>query len=222
MSRKSAPQKKRSLSCFWWFEVFEFCFYWFAELAPSISRDLSFFELLLLRKALNYFWWFELLKLLLSLICSSWPNLSSNLSFLSFCFHGGRKVPETFRKGTLQWRGLSLQQSTLQRYPSRRLEGGFTFGRLQRGLKRFEGGLKGAWRGLEAFNVEGGFEGAWRGLQGGLKGAWPWRGLKGGFKGAWSLQRWRGLQEPPLKVTLSPPLKVTLRYPSLSAPLRWP
>ena len=94
-------------------------------------------------------------------------------------------------------------QSTLQRYPSRRLEAGF-FGRLQRGLKRFEGGLKGAWRGLQeglkgaSRGLEGGFKGAWnlqrwRGLRGGLKGAWPWRGLKGGFKGAWSLQRWRGL-----------------------------
>ena len=63
-----------------------------------------------------------------------------------------------------------------------KVEGGFTFGRLQ-------GGLKGASRGLE-----GGFKGAspWRGLQGGLKGAW--RGLQGGFKGAWSLQRWRGLR----------------------------
>ena len=153
-----------------------------------------------------------------------------------------RKVPETFRKGTLQWRrGLRLQQSTLQRYPSRRLEGGFTFGRLQGGFKGasrvLEGGLKGASRGLE-----GGFKGASRGLEGGLKpstlkgasrgassglegrlnGAWPWRGLKGGFKGAWSLQRWRGLQEPPLKVTLSPLLKVTLRYPPLSPPWRWP
>ena len=68
-------------------------------------------------------------------------------------------------------KGLRLQQNTLQRYPSRRLEGGFTFGRLQRGLKRFEGGLKGASRGLQ-----GGFKGASRGLQ------WASRGFEGGLK----------------------------------------
>ena len=81
-----------------------------------------------------------------------------------------------------------------------KVEGGFTFGRLQ-------GGFKGAWRGLE-----GGFKEASRGLQGGftfgrlqggLKGAS--RGLQAGFKGAWSLPKvkgasrglkgaWRGLQ----------------------------
>ena len=68
--------------------------------------------------------------------------------------------------------------------PSRRLEGGFTFGRLQGDLKRLQGGFKEALRGLEggskgasreleAFSAEGGFEGASRGLQGGLKEASP-------------------------------------------------
>ena len=50
---------------------------------------------------------------------------------------------------------------------------------LRKASKGLEGGLKGAWRGLE-------------GLQGGLKGAWSlqrWKGLRGGLKGAW-----RGLQ----------------------------
>ena len=65
-----------------------------------------------------------------------------------------------------------------------KVEGGFTFGRLQ-------GGLKGA---SSRLHLEGGLKGASRGLQGGLKGAWSlqrwtglWRGLQGGFtlKGAW-------------------------------------
>ena len=98
------------------------------------------------------------------------------------------------------------------------LEGGFKGG-FKGAWRGLEGGFKGAWRGLEAFNAlfRGGLKGASSGLEGGFKGVWPWRGLKGGFKGAWSLQRWRGLQERPLKVTLSRPLKVPL-----SLPLRWP
>ena len=74
-----------------------------------------------------------------------------------------RKVPATFRKGTLQWR---REQSILQRYIHEGLKGAWT----GRGLK-----------GVEAFNAEGGFAGLEGGFRG-LQGAWPWRGLKGGLK----------------------------------------
>ena len=53
-----------------------------------------------------------------------------------------------------------------------KVEGGFTFGRLQGGFKRFKGASMG---------LQGGFKGA-QGLQRGLKGAS--RSLEGGFTGA--------------------------------------
>ena len=84
-----------------------------------------------------------------------------------------------------------------------KVEGGFTFGRLQGGLKGasrgLEGGFKGASRGLHLEGgLQGGLKGASRGLEGGLKpsalkGASRMlegglkgasRGLEGGFKGA--------------------------------------
>ena len=59
-----------------------------------------------------------------------------------------------------------------------KVEGGFTFGRLQ-------GGLKGASRGLEGGGLEGGFKGASRGLEGGFKGGFKGRlhALKGASRG---------------------------------------
>ena len=100
-----------------------------------------------------------------------------------------------------------------------KVEGGFTFGRLQRGLK-------GASRGLE-----GGFKGAWRGLQRGftLKGAS--RGLQGGMKGAWSpLQAplkppWSILEAPFSAEGFKPPsspLKPPSRWSTLEAPFKPP
>ena len=79
---------------------------------------------------------------------------------------------------------FTFSEAPFEGTPSRRLERGFTFGRLQGDLKRLQGGFNGALRGLEggfkgasreleAFSAEGGFEGASRGLQGGLKGASP-------------------------------------------------
>ena len=52
----------------------------------------------------------------------------------------------------------------------RGLQGGFTFGRLQGGLhlRKASRGLEGGWKPSEG---QGGFEGAWRGLEGGFKGA---------------------------------------------------
>ena len=71
-----------------------------------------------------------------------------------------------------------------------KVEGGFTFGRLQGGLKGasrgLEGGftLKGASRGLGGLKPSALKGGASRGLQGGLKGASRGLHLEGGFKGA--------------------------------------
>ena len=67
------------------------------------------------------------------------------------------KVKEASRGLKGAWRGF---------------QGGFTFGRLQRGLKGALKGFKGAWRGLETFR-------RWRGLRTGLKRAW--RGLQEGL-----------------------------------------
>ena len=77
-----------------------------------------------------------------------------------------------------------------------KVEGGFTFGRLQGGFKGasmgleggftlgLEGGFKGASRGLEGGFKPSALKGASSGLEGGLKGASSSRGLQGGLKGA--------------------------------------
>ena len=69
-----------------------------------------------------------------------------------------------------------------------KVEGGFTFGRLQRGFKGASRGLEGGCtlKGASS-RLEGGFKalkGALTGLEGGLKGASSSRGLQGGLKGA--------------------------------------
>ena len=87
----------------------------------------------------------------------------------------GLKVEGGFTFGRLQG-GLKGASRGLQGG----LEGDFTFGRLQGGLK---GGFKGASRRLEGEGgferLEGGFKEASRGLEGGFKGASPSEGFKG-------------------------------------------
>ena len=85
------------------------------------------------------------------------------------------------------------------------LEGGLLEGGLRRASRGLQGGLRRAWRGLQG---EGGLKGAWEGLQGGLRRAS--RGLEKGFKGAS-----RGLQAlltfvppPPGRDPSSPPWRV--------------
>ena len=102
-------------------------------------------------------------------------SITNQRCFCWFAFE--RKVPGTFRKGALQRRRrLHLQRSTLWRYPSRRLEEGFIFGRLQGGgLERgFKGKRLEGEAGSEAPPSQAPFKGAWRvwGRRGGRTKVW--------------------------------------------------
>ena len=117
------------------------------------------------------------------------------------------------------WERLQGGFKGASRGASRGLEKGFKGGlrrasrgglrRASRGLdgEGFEGGLKGAWEGLQASfrRFKGAGEGLGRGRQGGLKGAWE--GLQVGFKGAWALLTFA----PPRGGTLQAPLEGYLR-----------